>query len=162
MLDQPRGPYRLTRDEFESRPVPAVQLERRQAIRDFERAVAQADFSGTGHERVTERDVMAQPRLLWTPGILMRTMFLPAGFKVAGKRHAQEHGNIVSCGRATVYTEEGMQEISGPCEFVSPAGTKRLLVVHEDMVWTTVHRTDAKTIEDAEAELIIMETLELA
>lgn len=155
------APYRLTKEQFESAPVSEIQRERRQAIRDFERAVVRADFAGTGYQKVFAHDAAAQPRLLWTPGILMRTIFLPAGLKVTGKRHAQEHGNIVSCGRATVYTEEGVQEVVGPCEFVSPAGTKRLLVIHEDMVWTTVHRTNATTIEEAEAELIIPEPLEL-
>jgi hypothetical protein len=139
--------------------VSPIQQDRRTAIREFEKALVTADFTGTGHERVLADDPKAQPRLLWTPGILMRIMPLKAGTRVTGKRHAQEHGNIVSGGRATVYTEEGVTEVIGPCEFISPAGTKRMLVIHEDMVWTTVHRTDAKTLEEAEAELIIYEPL---
>jgi hypothetical protein len=163
MLNQARGPYRLTLAEFESRDVPAIQRERRDAIRDLERALHQADLSGTGLEKITPDHPMAQPLNLTTPGVYTRTVILPAGLRVVGKRHSQEHINIVSCGRATVMTEEGAQEIVGPCQFISPAGTKRFLHVHEDMVWTVVSRCNSVRMDDIEAELILAEpTAELA
>lgn len=154
---EPRGPYRLTRAEFESMPVSQLQLERREAIRRFEASLWSADFSGTGYTRITPEDEMAQPGHLITPGVYVRILRMPAGLKVVGKRHSQEHISIVSCGRATVMTEEGQQEIVGPCEFVSPAGTKRVVIVHEDMVWTTIHRTDKTDLSEIEAELIMTE-----
>lgn len=157
MLNQPRRPYRLTRAEFEAMPVPALQRDRRAAIRQVEAALFAADFTGTGYERITEEHELAQPTNLTTRGIYTRIMRMNAGLRVVGKRHAQEHINIVSCGRATVMTEEGMQEIVGPCEFVSPAGTKRFLWVHEYMVWTTIHRTDKTDMGEIESELIIAE-----
>ena len=157
MLNQPRGPYRLTSEEFEASPVHALQADRRAAIKQFEDALWAADFSGTGHEKITPDHPIAKADHIITPGIYMRTLRMKAGVKVVGKRHAQEHASIISCGRATVMTEEGQQEIEGPCEFVSPAGTKRVVIVHEDMVWTTVHRTDKTTLADIEAELIMQE-----
>lgn len=159
MLAQPRGPYRLTRAEFEAAPVPAIQLERREAIRRLEASLAAADLSGTGYELITPEHPMAQPNNVLSQGVYTRTVFLPAGLRVVGKRHAQEHINVVSCGRATVMTEEGAQEIVGPCQFVSPPGTKRFLQIHEDMVWTVISRTDKTDLVEIEAELIITEPL---
>lgn len=157
MLNQARGPYRLTPAEFTAASVPALQAERRDAIRHFEAALWAADFSGTGHEKVTPDHRAAQADHIITPGIYVRVLRMKAGVKVVGKRHAQEHVSVISCGRATVMTEQGQQEIEGPCEFVSPAGTKRVVIVHEDMVWTTVHRTDKTNLADIEAELIMQE-----
>ncbi len=157
MLNQPRGPYRLSSAEFEAMPVSAAQLERREAIRQLEAALWAADFSGTGHERITPEHEIAQPANLFTPGVYVRVLRMKAGLRVVGKRHAQEHISIISQGRATVMTEEGRQEIVAPCEFISPAGTKRCVWVHEDMVWTTIHRTNEADMAKIEADLIIAE-----
>ena len=108
---------------------------------------------------IREDHDLAQPRHHIMPGVYIREMHLFAGLVVVGKRHAQQHHSIISCGHATVTTEMGTQNIEGPCQFMSPAGTKRALWVHEHMIWTTVHRTDATSLEEAEAELMIAETL---
>lgn len=152
-------PYRMTLAEFEALEVPSIHRERRAAMRELEGKLWSADLSGTGLEKITPEHEMAQPLNLTTPGVYARTVLLPAGLRVFGKRHAQEHINIVSCGRATVMTEEGKQEVIGPCQFVSPAGTKRFLHVHEDMVWTVVSRVSSADMEEIEAELIIAERL---
>jgi ribosomal protein L37E len=157
MLNQPRGPYRLTAAEFEAMPVPALQRDRREAIEKLQAALFAANFDGTGFEPITHEHEVAQPLNLTTPGVYTRILRMKAGLRVVGKRHAQEHINIVSCGRATVMTEEGMAEIVGPCEFISSAGTKRFVWVHEDMVWTTIHRTDETDMHKVEASLIIPE-----
>jgi len=109
--------------------------------------------------RIDDKHELAQPVLHWLPGILVREMHLFAGLFVIGKRHAREHHNIISCGRATVMTELGWQVIEGPCQFKSPAGTKRALYIHEPMIWTGVHRTNATNIEDAEAELMLADVV---
>lgn len=159
MLRQPRGPYHLTLAEFEAREVPAIYLQRRKEIRAIEARMYHADLSGTDLQKITPEHELAQPLNLATPGVYVRTMILRAGLRVVGKRHAQEHISIVSCGRATVMVEEGRQEIVGPCQFISPAGTKRFLHVHEDMIWTTVHRTNETDMALVEADLMIAEPL---
>lgn len=159
MLHQPRGPRRLTKAEFDAAPVPQIQRERRDALLQYQAKLAECDLSGSGLEKITPEHPMAQPENLQVEGIYTRTVHLPAGLRVFGKRHAQEHINIVACGRATVMTEEGRQEIVGPCRFISPAGTKRFLSVHEDMVWTVVSRTDKTNMADIEEDLIIAESL---
>jgi hypothetical protein len=75
---------------------------------------------------------------------------------VIGKIHKHAHVNIVSKGRCTVYTEDGLMEIEAPMTFVSSPGTKRVVVIHEDLVWTTVHSNpnDETAMAQLEAEII--------
>lgn len=87
-------------------------------------------------------------------GIYMRTVLMKAGLIVIGKIHKQEHVAIISQGRATVVTEHGVVEMRAPFMFKSPAGVRRALLIHEDMVWTTVHRSDHTDIDRLEEQLI--------
>jgi hypothetical protein len=87
-------------------------------------------------------------------GVYMRTVFMKADTIVIGKIHKQEHVAIISKGRATVLTEHGVVEIVAPFIFKSPPGSRRALRIHEDMVWTTVHRSDHKDLESLEDQLI--------
>ena len=85
-------------------------------------------------------------------GVYCREMHIPAGHVVVGKIHKHEHINFISKGRVTVITElGGIEEHTAPCTLVSPAGVKRLLITHEDTIWSVVHVTqerDLKKIED--------------
>jgi hypothetical protein len=87
-------------------------------------------------------------------GVYMRTVFMKAGLIVVGKIHKQEHVALISKGSATVLTEHGVIEIKAPFIFKSPPGARRALVIHEDMVWTTVHRSDHTDLEQLEEQLI--------
>jgi quercetin dioxygenase-like cupin family protein len=87
-------------------------------------------------------------------GVYMRTVFMKAGLIVVGKIHKQEHVAIISKGSATVLTEHGVVEIKAPYIFKSPPGARRALRIHEDMVWTTVHRSEHTDLERLEEQLI--------
>jgi hypothetical protein len=87
-------------------------------------------------------------------GVYMRTVFMKKDTIIIGKIHKQEHVAIISKGSATVLTEHGVQEITAPYIFKSPPGARRALRIHEDMVWTTVHRSDHKDLESLEEQLI--------
>lgn len=87
-------------------------------------------------------------------GVYMRTVFMEAGAVVIGKIHKQEHVAIISKGSATVLTEHGVVEIKAPYIFKSPPGARRALRIHEDMVWTTVHRSDHTDLSKLEEQLI--------
>ena len=155
-------PYRLTAEEFEALPVPAIYRERREAIREMAAALFAVNADGLGVEKVTQAHPMARVREHFSRGIYTRTIVLPVGLRVIGMRHRQESINVVSCGNCTLMTEFGREMIEGPCEFVSPAGTQRFIWVHEAMVWTTIHRTDKTTSEEAFADIFIDETPMLA
>lgn len=87
-------------------------------------------------------------------GVYMRTVFMKADTIVIGKIHKQEHVAIISKGSATVLTEHGVVDIKAPFIFKSPPGARRALRIHEDMVWTTVHRSDHTDLESLEEQLI--------
>jgi quercetin dioxygenase-like cupin family protein len=87
-------------------------------------------------------------------GIYMRTVFMEAGAVVVGKIHKQEHVAIISKGSATVLTEHGVVEIKAPFIFKSPPGARRALRIHEDMVWTTVHRSEHTDLALLEEQFI--------
>ena len=91
-------------------------------------------------------------------GIYARELTIPAGTIITGKVHRTEHLNIVSKGCITVWTEEGMKTVSAPFTMVSNPGTKRVGYAHEDTVWTTVHGTEKRDLEELERELIEPET----
>ena len=125
----------------------ALALSRRQAIMSL-----QASIATSGLDTSTE---CCPVRHFWAPGQYAREMFLPADKTVIGKIHKHAHINVVSQGRALVFTEQyGTQEVVAPATFVSPAGTKRVVVTLEDTVWTTVHVTDKLTVAECEADLV--------
>lgn len=90
----------------------------------------------------------------FAPGAYAREILLPKGSVVVGKIHKHAHVNVVSKGRVTVYTETGMRDIEAPATFVSEVGTKRVVLAHEDTVWTTVHVTDETDLEKIEEVVI--------
>lgn len=97
-------------------------------------------------------------------GTYCRTVYMRAGSCVTGKIHKVEHTVIVSMGRATVASEEfGTQTIRAPAIFVSPPGVKRALLIHEDMIWTTVHKnpTNTRDLSVLESELIAQDYSEM-
>lgn len=94
-------------------------------------------------------------------GVYVREVFMKKGLIVVGKIHKQEHIAVISSGEATVLTEEGLKRIRAPYTFKSPPGVRRALYIHEDMVWTTIHRTDETDLDRIEAQLIAKDFKEL-
>lgn len=91
----------------------------------------------------------------FAPGAYGREMTIPAGLVVVGKIHKHAHINVISKGRAQVFTEQdGVLELAAPCTFVSSPGTKRVIHVLEETVWTTVHVTDKTDLAEIEREVI--------
>lgn len=78
----------------------------------------------------------------FTPGLYSREIFMPAGAVVVSKVHKTEHQFVVSKGRVSVWSEaDGVVELRAPHAGVTKPGTRRILVVHEDTIWTTFHPT---------------------
>lgn len=96
----------------------------------------------------------------FAPGNYARECFLPAGSVVIGKVHRHSHVNIISKGKVTVATAEGLHEYEAPLTFISEAGAKRALIVHEDTIWTTVHPnpTDTQDLTQIESDVIVPES----
>lgn len=94
-------------------------------------------------------------------GLYAREIRIPAGVLLTGKVHAAEHLNILSKGRITVWTEDGMRELCAPHAMVSRPGTKRVGLAHEDSVWTTIHANLRNTTDLDELEAVLIEPANL-
>jgi len=88
-------------------------------------------------QKLTPKDLPTEH--LFAPGVYMRSVFMKKGEIWIGKIHRHSHGNIVSQGVAAVVTEFGAEIHKAHTQFVSPAHTKRALVILEDTIWTCVH-----------------------
>jgi len=91
----------------------------------------------------------------FTPGCYLREIFMPKGTRVIGKIHATEHFNILLTGHVTVVTAEGCEEIRAPYTFVSKAGVQKVVHIHEDCIWQTVHVTDKTDLDEIEKDVVV-------
>lgn len=125
----------------------ALQLGRREAILRLQDAIV---YGG-----LDVGPAACQVQHHFAPGAYGREMTLPAGLVVVGKIHKHAHINVISKGRVQVFTEQdGVLELAAPCTFVSSPGTKRVVHVLEETVWTTVHVTDKTDLAEIEREVI--------
>ena len=90
------------------------------------------------------------------PGFYVREMRAPAGSVITGRRHRTRHLNILARGRLTGINElDGSRKmLAAPHYFFSDPGTRRAAIVHEDLVWITVHETNETDIPKLEALLV--------
>jgi hypothetical protein len=118
-------------------------LNRRERIQSFENALMGLP------------QVELKVRHYFAGGMYAREMFIPKGTMLTGALHLFEHINVCSQGDISVYTEDGVKRVKAPATLVCPPGSKRIGYAHEDTVWVTFHATDAKTVEEAEAKLVM-------
>lgn len=83
-----------------------------------------------------------------------REITIPKGTVLTGKIHKTEQINILSKGDLSVLTEGGVVRVQAPFTVVSPAGTKRIAYAHEDSVWTTIHGTPSRDMDEIETEFV--------
>jgi hypothetical protein len=94
-------------------------------------------------------------------GLYIREITMPKGMLVTSKIHKTTHPYFVVSGDVSVQTDKGIVRIKGPCWGITQAGTKRLLYLHEETVWVTVHATQETDLEKIEEQLIAKDTKEL-
>jgi len=87
-------------------------------------------------------------------GCYIREINCPAGQILTTAIHKKEHPFFVIKGTVSVLTEDGILEIKAPYYGVTKPGTKRLVYVHEDCTWVTVHRTDEKEVDKVLDEVL--------
>jgi hypothetical protein len=100
-----------------------------------------------------------QTRHYFADGFYAREIKIPAGVILTGKVHRHEHINVISQGRITVWTEDGMKTLEAPCTLVSRAGAKRVGYTHTDTVWTTFHLNGSGRQDPEEMERLLVEPL---
>ncbi len=87
-------------------------------------------------------------------GLYIREIFMPKGQIISTGIHKKEHPYFVLKGDISVLTDEGIKRIKAPYNGITKPGTKRLIYMHEDSVWITVHATDKSTVEDVLNDVI--------
>jgi len=127
--------------------VNSIVKEFRNKVDVFENALAQIPGATFG-------DACAPLRHLFGDNLYIREITMPKGMVLTSKIHKTTHPYFVLRGDVSVCTEDGIVRIKGPYWGMTQAGTKRVLQVHEETVWVTVHSTEQTDLEEIEKELI--------
>ena len=108
------------------------------------------------HEAAKLPQVHCPVRHLFSPGIYMREMTIPAGTVIVGAAHKHEHFCIVSKGRILVSSEDGDRELTAGTTFLSKPGAQRSGYALEDTVWTTIHHnpSDSQDLNEIVPNLV--------
>jgi len=83
-----------------------------------------------------------------------REILMPKGTVVIGKIHKHSSLNILAGGEISLLTEDGTKRLKAPYVVSSKPGIKRVIYVHEDATWVTVHGTDETNVEKIEEQFI--------
>lgn len=95
---------------------------------------------------------------LFTEGLYIREVSIPAGSLVTSKIHKTEHPFVVSKGKALVCIDKGeWMAVEAPYTGITKPGTRRVVYVIEDMVWTTFHANPDNLTEIEEIEDLVIE-----
>lgn len=87
-------------------------------------------------------------RHLFTTGLYCREITMPAGSFLTSKIHMTQHPFVISKGKVVVWdAEHGSVELSAPYFGVTHPGTRRVLYVLEDCIWTTFHVTNETDVD---------------
>lgn len=91
-----------------------------------------------------------------TPNLYSREFRAFQGDLITSLKHKTEHQFIISQGACAVFTDgQGWQFMEAPFHGHTMPGTRRLLYIFEDIIWTTFHPIPDNTdIEDVRSLLI--------
>lgn len=93
-------------------------------------------------------------------GAYVREIFMPKGLLLTSKIHKITHPYFIMSGDVSVMTEEGTVRLKAPYQGITKSGTKRVLYIHEDTVWVTVHVTKETDLAKIEEEIIAKDYVE--
>ena len=150
-------PKRMTLEEFNEYEVTPTEQELRKKIYALEEAIFGMPEALSGDSL----NAAMTPIHRFTPGLYTRELLIPPGQIVVGKRHAVEHQVMLTKGSCYCITERGIEHMTAPMHFVSPAGEKRIVITSdEEAIWVTMHPTEYASTEDLdkiEDDVIISE-----
>ncbi|WP_457970637.1 hypothetical protein [Acinetobacter calcoaceticus] len=91
----------------------------------------------------------------FAPGVYLREFRCFENTLLVGKTHRHEHLFVLLEGKCEVATEDGPQLLEAPYIGKSPAGVKRALYTHTDIIWVTIHATDETDVSKIEEWLVV-------
>lgn len=102
----------------------------------------------------------------FTPGMYIREIYMPKDTVAISRIHKTTHPFVISKGSVSVSEDgENWTHYQAPYTGITVPGTQRILVMHEDTIWTTFHVNpdDEKSIEVLEDRYVtIPEALKCA
>lgn len=149
------GAIEIARDSL-----PATEL-----LNEVERRLV--DFGGEIHEH---GEVPSCPVVhTFVDGLYVREIFNPAGAIIVTRTHKGDHPFFVKQGVCAVYSDGDWDLIRAPYSGITKAGTRRMIVAVEDVLWITVHPNPGNVrdidlleemlVEEHENPLLISEVL---
>lgn len=92
---------------------------------------------------------------LFTPGLYVRTIHIPAGSYLTSKVHKTAHPFVLSEGKICIFTEQGGQEIfNAPYMGVTQPGNRRFAYAETNCIFSTFHVTDKTDIDEIEKDVV--------
>ena len=125
-------------------------IEYRNAIVEFEEQIKNTEGALVGEEL----DKYNPLKHTFADGYYVREINTPAGQILITKIHKEEHPFFLMKGECSILTEDGTKRIKAPYYDITKPGTKRIIYIHSDVTWVTVHITDLKDIDEIEEEII--------
>ncbi len=98
---------------------------------------------------------------LFADGLYIRELTVPAKILTVTKIHKYSHATFLVKGEMSVLEEGGIRHIKAPAYFVTPAGTKRIVYHHNEVVLVTIHATKETDLQKIEDEIIAKDFKEL-
>tara|TARA_R110002051_G_scaffold119405_1_gene192870 strand:+ start:143 stop:661 length:519 start_codon:yes stop_codon:yes gene_type:complete len=87
-------------------------------------------------------------------GLYTRELFMPKDSIIVSLIHKQQHPTFLLKGKVSYITDEGeIKTIEAPHTIFTQIGTQRVIYMHEDSDLCCVYKTEAKTFEEAEADV---------
>ncbi|MBT7172642.1 MAG: hypothetical protein HN905_03205 [Candidatus Marinimicrobia bacterium] len=125
-------------------------IEYRNAIVEFEEQIKNTEGALVGEEL----DKYNPLKHTFANGYYIREINTPAGQILITKIHKEEHPFFLMKGECSILTEDGPKRIKAPYYDITKPGTKRIIYIHSDVTWVTVHATDLKDIDKIEEKII--------
>ena len=91
---------------------------------------------------------------VFSDGVYSRTITMPKGTFVVGKKHLTEHLNIISVGKAKVWMDGIIKTVEAPAIINSGKNCRKILLIEEDMLLTTIHVTNETDLDIIEKQII--------
>jgi hypothetical protein len=86
---------------------------------------------------------------VFTPFLYTRTILMECGALLTSLVHKFEHQYIISKGTALIKIGDGeWQRISAPYIGVTKAGTRRVLYIESECIFTSIHHTNIQPLND--------------
>lgn len=93
----------------------------------------------------------------FTDGLYSRSGTMRAGSLIVGHIHKHSCINIMSTGKMIVNMDGVTTLLEAPCVFSSNGGSRKVLLILEDVTFTNVHNTDTTDLDELRKELVVKE-----